>query len=78
MKKVLSMGLIVAVSFLVGCGVSNSVEANDEVKFVSTYYRNGIGILKDTETGVNYIVYGNNNGKSICPRYNANGSLYVD
>ena len=35
----------------------------------------------DSDTGVNYIVvseeYGSNVGIAICPRYNADGSLYI-
>jgi len=31
----------------------------------------------DEETGVNYMIYFDSNGGGICPRYNADGTLYV-
>ena len=31
----------------------------------------------DEETGVNYMIFSGSSGGGICPRYNADGSLYV-
>lgn len=36
-----------------------------------------IDLLIDTETGVQYFVMNTSNAGAICPRYNADGSLYV-
>lgn len=36
-----------------------------------------IDVFIDTETGVQYFVMNTSNAGAICPRYNADGSLYV-
>lgn len=78
MKKMLSMGLIIATSFLVGCGVKSSVDAVNNMGFSNVDKDGFIYIFRDNETGVHYIKYGTNYGIGLCPRYNADGSIYVD
>lgn len=79
MKKILSMGLIVATSFLVGCGVSKTIEAeSNDINFSRVNKDGYIQIYKDKETGVNYILYADSYKAGLCPRYRANGQLYVD
>ena len=78
MKKIISMGLIIATSFLAGCGTSNNVDAVSTVDFSKVGTDGYFEVFKDKETGVHYVKYGTNYGAGLCPRYNADGSLYVD
>lgn len=79
MKKILTTGLIIAISFLAGCGVNNNANANvDDVDF-SIVGRDGyMEVFRDNETKVNYVVYTNSRGIGICPRYNNDGTIYTD
>lgn len=78
MKKIISTGLIIATSFLVGCGVNNNINAEDVLNFSRVDKDGYFDVYKDEKTGVHYIKYSHNRGIGLCPRYNADGSLYVD
>ena len=83
-KKILT--LLCTVCFLAGC--SSSVNTNIEVKAADTFHMelissdNYFNEYRDTETGVHYLVYSEHMYKGgaggLCPRYNADGTLYVD
>lgn len=78
MKKIIFVVCAVLVSlFVFGC----TTEANgDSRSCLKMYHEDGyVCTVKDSETGVNYIVIccgGQDN--AICPRYNADGTLYTD
>ncbi len=61
-----------------GCSVGDSVSADDGKAFLELYRDPGLSSpyaeYRDPDTGVHY--YGNSS--TLCPRYNADGSLYVD
>lgn len=90
MKKKIIFAIVGMLSaiFIVSCNKNNNAEAKNEkelFKLVNYYYINDDIIIeeyKDAETGVHYIgrsvetYYGGIGG--MCPRYNADGSLYVD
>lgn len=66
MKKVIITLLIVVALVLSGCGRSSRCEEEN-----SDW---GIIYWRDPETGVYYVRSG---GYGICPRYNADGTLYT-
>ena len=90
MKKKWFMLLIAMVMvFLLGCGVSKDVDAKEKSK--NNVFMEFIGYAsdnmdieewRDTETGVHYFIYSESVYKGgcggMCPRYNADGTLYVD
>ena len=67
---------LIMVSTLTGCvSVSGDmtykgVDGEDH-KDINTHY------VQDPETGVYYVIYSGGNRGGICPRYNADGSLYT-
>lgn len=84
MKKKTLLALVVAVTFLAGtfvggCGSQNSdttVNASEEytledIGYVRPPYVNE---MRDKDTRVHYFY----NHNFMCPRYNADGSLYTD
>lgn len=78
MKKILVLLIILAIAFtIIGC---ETAEAKDE-SMHSTFTNGHMEVEVDKETGVNYIVFydyvGSGCGAGICPRYNADGTLYV-
>lgn len=87
MKKK-SITLMIALSLVCGCGETTQVTAQAEVEQSYSMERiswsdsgGNIEQWRDTETGVHYFIYdrtsGNGGMGGICPRYNADGSLYV-
>lgn len=86
MKKKLL--LFSTISMLAGicigaCGNTNAVQASNdelEMEFIDEYYN--IELWKDPETGVEYFIYSDHIGYGaaggMCPRYNTDGTLYVD
>lgn len=66
MKKIIVL-LVAAVLCLMLCGCAKSESGTAFVQFYS-----------DPATGVNYVRAITGYGVSICPRYNPDGSLYVD
>ena len=78
MKKILALLIILAVAFtIIGC---ETAEAKDE-SMHPTFTNGNMRVEIDKETGVNYIVYYDyvktGCGAGVCPRYNADGTLYV-
>ena len=75
MKKITAIILIVALILCVA-GCETTADAEEEKMF--TRHNAYLSITVDKETGVNYIVYEYyHTGASVCPRYNADGTLYV-
>lgn len=79
---VIVVALILAV--LVGCGVKATHSQENSLKIWLENENGNYYTMKvvDDMTGVNYVVVGTDLGGgyrsvSICPRYNADGSLYV-
>ena len=57
------------------CGASETQSASSDSPRIAEYPSEGIRIFVDPVTGVNYMTIYYTDG--ICPRYNADGSLYV-
>lgn len=57
---------IFLISALSGCRSSTKINALN------------ISFYRDPVTGVNYVVYNNDHGSGICPRFNADGTLFVE
>lgn len=84
-KKIVMLAVTVLMVLAIGCSpteeVHGSVSASTfELEFVATSH--DVNEYRDTETGVHYLIYRNASGYAgmggICPRYNADGTLYVD
>lgn len=65
MKKLIIALLVAVALMLTGCGESSPY--GGERQFGITYFR-------DAETGVYYV---RSYGYGVCPRYNADGTLYT-
>ena len=84
-KKIL-LGIIVILTVLiVGCGSANEVHSStSSTRFELEYLGESEDVeeYRDSETGVHYLLYSETiygyTSSGICPRYNADGSLYVD
>lgn len=84
MKNKIIMALVLTITLLVGImigGCGNNASSTEASISASTYFEK-IGIpstdvaeYKDTQTGVHYFF---NYRGGMCPRYNANGTLYAD
>lgn len=57
------------------CGAWGTQSASSDAPRIAEYPSDGIRIFVDPVTGVNYMTIYYIDG--ICPRYNADGSLYV-
>lgn len=85
MKKFLIV-LSVILAFILGACSSVSVSA-EQTNPLKIWYHNGNGnyhtlCVVDDSTGVNYVVVatdlgGGHRSVSVCPRYNADGTLYT-
>lgn len=84
MKNKVIMALILTVTLLVGImigGCGNNVSSTEVSASDSTYFERiwspsaDVAEYKDTQTGVHYFF---NYRGGMCPRYNANGTLYAD
>lgn len=84
-KKILLFSTIgMLTSICIGaCGNATAVHASNndfEMEFVGV--DRDIELWKDPETGVEYFIYSNFAGYGVaggmCPRYNLDGTLYVD
>lgn len=84
MKKFLICASLVF-AFLFGA-CANTVVSADQTNPLKIWYHNGNGNYNtlctvDEGTGVNYVVVSyddpHGSGIAICPRYNADGTLYV-
>lgn len=88
-KKLFLVGVcaLLLMAYAGGCGNTTTVEAKTETTSnVFEHVRDcghDVEEYRDSETGVHYFVFDNyyvSGGASggICPRYNADGTLYVD
>lgn len=87
MKKKLLVGLIgcMLAFSLVGCNTvntSNDVDiadttSNNTMEYIGNI-NNEIEEYRDSETGVHYFVFRAHYKGGMCPRYDADGTLYVD
>jgi len=74
--------------FIGDCSITQPVSAKDSDEYmmslgwVNSSNTDGINVreVKDVETGVHYLYFYDSYSQSAgaCPRYNADGSLYVD
>ena len=78
MKKAIITIVAVASMGLATCGAFATQE--EPLQIYRQIKRNGIVTYKilDLDTGVNYVVVKTKDGIAICPRYDADGSLYVE
>lgn len=86
MKKRLLVGLIgcMLAFSLVGCNTNNTnndttdtTTSNNTMEYIGNI-NNEIEEYRDSETGVHYFVFRAYYKGGMCPRYNADGTLYVD
>lgn len=86
MKKKLLVGLIgcMLVFLLTGCNtintsndITDTTTSNDAMEYVGNI-NNEIEEYRDSETGVHYFIFRACYKAGMCPRYNADGTLYVD
>lgn len=71
MKKILVLIGVVSL-LLTGCSSTVAEYKEGTGVFGDTYYT-----YVDSDTGVNYVVFVSGYKGGICPRYNADGTLYV-
>ena len=79
-SKIITLAVAVMLAVLVGCGVKATHDTKDEFEIRKVEDNDNFVtyvILTDNETDVEYIVATSPDGMAICPRYNADGSLYV-
>ena len=62
------------------CNIISEASKNEEERVIEEYnnYSKSITIWVDKDTGVNYLVYKGFECVDMLPRYNADGTLYVD
>lgn len=81
-NKVFILIIAIMVCFIFGCGATT--QAKEKVNNYMERIRvcHDVEEWRDTETGVHYLIYSEfttyGYSSGICPRYNADGSLYVD
>jgi len=78
LEVILLIAVIVIMSLIIltGCvyksgGMTYQGVDGEEHKSADVYY------MQDPETGVNYVIYSGTRKGGICPRYNADGTLYT-
>ena len=86
-RKLILLTLLLSLGFFIcGCGtnknVSDDMSNNIESNYLGNILDNGYRVhtVIDKETGVNYIIltrWRTGGEITMCPRYNADGSLYV-
>ena len=75
-KKIIAI-ICCAVFVLCLAGCTNAEDKNDEPQIAEITSYMYVYTYIDKETGVNYLIYDGHRAGGICPRYNADGSLYV-
>lgn len=80
MKKILVFYIILISLVVSGCSSIKSIaESNiNRQLFNIRDIQSGVIIMTDNETGVQYIKCYSSSGLSIIPRYNSDGTLYID
>ena len=81
-KKIRNIIIAFVVSvLLIGtlCGFGNYGKYYNNYYYMNPYHYSGsdIYVYIDPETGVNYLVFHDKKGSSICPRFNTDLTLYV-
>lgn len=81
MKKfIVILTVVLVILGVASCGGANALGEYESPFLVDiipiAFFRDSAFII-DKETGVNYICVSGMNGLGICPRYNADGTLYV-
>lgn len=78
MKKL--MIVVMAVTILGCCAFGVQATQEEPLQIYRQVKRGGAVTYKilDLDTGVNYVAIKTTNGVAICPRYDADGSLYVE
>lgn len=80
MKKILLSLLLATSLFITSCAPIAAASEEDEFYFIKREeitFTTTISTVLDRVTGVEYIVCKTNRGISICPRYNADGTLFT-
>ena len=78
MKKVTCFVLIVLiVCCLCSCSVEEDANQSTNQRINTLPSSSSVHIWTDEETGVQYIIYDGYGQGGICPRLNADGSLYI-
>lgn len=77
-KKIIAiMCCVVFVLGLAGCTNAKDEDEDSEIQILTEYRSMNVYTYVDKETGVNYLIYDGAYAGGICPRYNADGSLYI-
>lgn len=80
MKKIKIIAAAAALAITVcSCGPSTLAESYNNhyaVKRIDHYGE--FSLYEDSETGVQYFTWRYGNAGGVCPRYNADGTLYVE
>lgn len=74
-KTIIAICALVVSLVFTGCSCSSKGVEQEQMVDMST--AQCCYVYVDQATGVNYIIYASSNRGGICPRYNADGSLYV-
>jgi len=74
--------LVILSVFISGCVLASETSETENPMVLIEYQTWGnfwaeIGVFIDPDTGVNYLILREPNRAGICPRYNADGTLYV-
>ena len=84
MRKTILIISCIAIGFLAGCWISGTAKHDSPLNIWFESENGNFHVLKvvDSDTKVNYIVVEANTGNghrglSMCPRYNADGTLYT-
>lgn len=80
MRKIKIFAVVAALALAVcGCGPTAEAETENIHFGLDLILRYGsFSLYEDTETGVQYFTWKNGYAGGICPRYNADGTLYVE
>lgn len=75
-KKIIAI-ICCAVFVMCLAGCTNAEDKNNETQMTKVDMGVSVYTYVDKETGVNYLIYDGHRAGGICPRYNADGTLYV-
>lgn len=84
-NKFLLITIAILMIILIGCGATakaNGIVSESALELEFIGITQNVYEYRDSETGVHYLVLNHKSGYGgmggICPRYNADGTLYVD